>query len=198
MTTTGAPEPATRSGYAENAEFWTKIIREELDPYRLQLTDKAVLGAVAPTPGIHVLDVGCGEGYMSRHIARAGATVTGIDPCGELIDAASQAADDDALPITYRVAAAENLPMDDSTFDTVVCNHVFNDIADLDGALREFARVLRPGGLLVAMMLHPCLYQPRANRDQPAAIPPPTDYFRERTLTQHFTVAGITLSLIHI
>src|SRR5713226_871481 len=87
--------------YSNNAEFWIKIIQDGLDPYRTELTNDLVLKAIRPSPGLRVLDAGCGEGYMSRAIAREGASALGVDACDELIQAATTAARDADLPIEY-------------------------------------------------------------------------------------------------
>lgn len=55
--------------YASNADFWVRIIREQLDRYRTDLTDAAVLAALGDVAGRRVLDGGCGEGYMQCHLA---------------------------------------------------------------------------------------------------------------------------------
>ena len=73
----------------ENAGFWLKIIRERRDRYRTERTDAAVLDAVGDCTGLDVLDVGCGEGYMTRELVRRGAGhANGIDKAADLISAA--------------------------------------------------------------------------------------------------------------
>jgi SAM-dependent methyltransferase len=167
-----------------------KIIREGLDPYRTRLTDAAVLTAVGEPAGLRILDAGCGEGYLSRLLASAGADVVGVDTSASLIAAAGSHADQARQPVNYAVAAMENLPEPDETFDVVVCNHVLSDVDDPEIALAEIARVLKPGGRLVAMMLHPCFYTAHAERDASGNIPV-TAYFTERRVDQKFLVAGI-------
>jgi 2-polyprenyl-3-methyl-5-hydroxy-6-metoxy-1,4-benzoquinol methylase len=84
LTTNGDPLDT----YANNSDFWIKIIREKLDRYRTDLTDQAVLQALGDVRELRVLDGGCGEGYMSRLIAARGAReVVGIDTSSSLINA---------------------------------------------------------------------------------------------------------------
>ena len=176
--------------YADNADFWVKIIREGLDPYRTELTDAAVLNAIGDCAGLRVLDGGCGEGYMSRLLAQRGARVVGIDTSDSLIESASTHSDVDSLDLTYYVASLENIPEHDDSFDVAVCNHVLSDVSDPAAAFQELGRVLRPGGRLVVLMLHPCFYTAHAERDSRGNIPV-TTYFQERRVDQTFVVAGI-------
>lgn len=191
MTAPGTQSGHRRSSYTENADFWVKIMRDGLDPYRTQLTNDAVIDAIEPRPGLDILDIGCGEGYLSRLIARHGAQVTGIDACEELVEAARHAADDEGLDIEHVTAPADQLPLPDESVDIVVCNHLLNDLDDLEGPMDEFARVLRTNGRLVVLMLHPCFYQPRADRSSSSTPVSVAEYFTERTIEQNFNVAGL-------
>jgi 2-polyprenyl-3-methyl-5-hydroxy-6-metoxy-1,4-benzoquinol methylase len=186
LTTNGDPLDT----YANNSDFWIKIIREKLDRYRTDLTDQAVLQALGDVRELRVLDGGCGEGYMSRLIAARGAReVVGIDTSSSLINAAATHEDVGSLSISHYVASLESIPEKDATFDTVVCNHVLSDVTNPETALREIGRVLRPSGRFVALMLHPCFYTAHSERDSRGNIPV-RSYFRERHVDQTFVVAG--------
>jgi SAM-dependent methyltransferase len=149
-----------------------------------------VLDAVGPCEGLDVLDAGCGEGYMGRLLAERGARVVGADISDSLIAAAEAHEDTERLGLRYTVASLEDLPEPDDSFDLVVCNHVLSNVAEPERALTELGRVLRPGGKLVALMLHPCFYTAHAERDASGSIPVAT-YFSERTISQPFKVAGL-------
>jgi 2-polyprenyl-3-methyl-5-hydroxy-6-metoxy-1,4-benzoquinol methylase len=176
--------------YASNAEFWVRIIREQLDRYRTDLTDAAVLKALGGVDGARVLDGGCGEGYIGRALAARGARVVGLDTSAALVDAASSHPDAARFGVTYAVGSLEAIPEPDNSFDAAVCNHVISDVEDPAAALRELGRILRPGGRLVLLMLHPCFYTAHAERDAAGTIPVGT-YFSERRVDQTFKVAGI-------
>ena len=181
---------STSDTYARNADFWVKIIREGLDRYRTELTDQAVLDAVGDVDGLDVLDAGCGEGYMSRLLAQRGARAAGVDVSDSLIEYARAHEDAGRLDLSYTVGSLEDLPYPDDSFDAAVCNHVLSDVTDPSAALKELGRVLRPGGRLVILMLHPCFYTAHAERDASGSIPVST-YFSERSVDQPFVVAGI-------
>jgi SAM-dependent methyltransferase len=186
-----------RDSYSINAEFWTKIIRDGLDRYRVELTDGAVLDALGVCRGLRVLDAGCGEGYLSRRLASEGAEVTGIDLSPNLVDAARTERDRLGLRAKYYASSIEAIDEPDGSFDVVVCNHVMNDLADPDRALRELGRVAKPGGKLVILMLHPCFNNFHSSAeyapgDESAGHIPAESYFSARSVVQPFNVAGLT------
>ncbi len=111
-------------------------------------TSQEVIGELLQLQGAVVYDIGCGEGRITRSLARAGARVVGIDPGPQQIKRAL--AEPNAAGERYVQGAAENLDIASGTADVVVffnsLHHVPVDV--LDKALAEAARVLRPGGAL--------------------------------------------------
>ena len=102
-------------------------------------------------PGMHVLDVGCGPGNLTAHIASLvgpGGSVVGIDPSAERIRLAL-ANHADRLNLSFEEGVAEDLSRFGSArFDAVFVNSTLHWVPDQPAALREFGRVLRPGGRL--------------------------------------------------
>ncbi|WP_018655602.1 class I SAM-dependent methyltransferase [Actinomadura flavalba] len=180
----------TRERWETNAAYWVKVIRERHDRYRTELTDRAVLEAVGPCIGRDVLDAGCGEGYLARELAGRGARVTGVDAAQNLVDAAA------AVPVPgpgtaeFERASVDALPYGDDAFDLVVCNHLFSHLPEPEHAIAEFGRVLRPGGRLVILTLHPCFYVADSERGALTGIPA-EQYFAQRGIDQHFLVDGM-------
>jgi SAM-dependent methyltransferase len=99
-----------------NASFWVQIIREHRDKYRNDLTDPAMLEAIGQPDGLAVLDAGCGEGYLSRILARNGAIVTGVDSATKLIEAARAQNLADELPVSFDISNVDELPYADDTW----------------------------------------------------------------------------------
>lgn len=99
---------------------------------------------------IRVLDLGCGAGVLSERLLSAGYSVDAVDMSADMLAFTKQRLskyDSDK----YRLARAEcaSLPFPDATFDVVACIGVFGYMEDVDAAIREIKRVLRPGGTLV-------------------------------------------------
>lgn len=98
-----------------------------------------------------VLEIGCGTGFFTLNLMLAGiikeAHVTDISP--GMVAVAERNARDLGLTVHGKVADAETLPYDDDTFDLVVGHAVLHHIPDVELALREVVRVLKPGGRFV-------------------------------------------------
>jgi len=112
---------------AWNAEAheWVDRIREGMGG-RVHAHDASLYGLLPPPSGL-TLDVGCGEGRISRELRARG----------------------------YDVARIDALPVDDGAARLVVCVNVLPHIHDLESAARELARVLGPGGSLLIGTIHP-------------------------------------------
>lgn len=98
--------------------------------------------------GRRVLDVGCQTGALPIAMSRRGAGVTGVDVDERLLAGARIRARGHGVSPEFRVAAAEALPFADASFDAVTFVDVIEHVADARAAVREIARVLRPGGTL--------------------------------------------------
>lgn len=102
-------------------------------------------------PGVRVLDLGCGAGTITAGLAAlvapARLTAVDVDP-GILAVAADNAAQAGAENIDFQVGDAYHLDVPDDSFDVAHAHQVLQHLADPVAALRELARVVRPGGLV--------------------------------------------------
>lgn len=108
-----------------------------------------LLDRVGVHPGESVLDVACGPGTVARLAAgRVGSTgsVVGCDLSGEMLSIARAKGEADGVNIEYRQCSAEELSVDDGSFDAAVCQQGLQFFGDKVGALREMRRALRDGG----------------------------------------------------
>jgi ubiquinone/menaquinone biosynthesis C-methylase UbiE len=112
-----------------------------------------VLEALALRPGERVLDVGVGPGLLAEDMARTvgeGGHVAGIDLSEAMLAVARRRCTEQAWT-DFRVADASKLPFADGSFDALVSTQVYEYVADMDAALAEARRVLRPGGRIVIL-----------------------------------------------
>jgi ubiquinone/menaquinone biosynthesis C-methylase UbiE len=142
--------------HRDGAEGWDfsagayTALQDAGDKNRTILLDPVMLDECGCVDGIRALDLGCGEGRFSRMLAGRGARVTGIDLTAEMTRTAHQRQGRDDQ---YVRATAEQLPFPSGTFDLAVSYVTLVDIVDYRTAISEAARVLRPGGRIVAANL---------------------------------------------
>lgn len=116
--------------YAKNARFVSELATP-------------VVELLDPQPGERILDLGCGDGVLTKKLEDVGCELVGIDPSPELIQAAQQ------LGIDARRVDATEMCFDEE-FDAVFSNAVLHWIKDADGVIGNVHRALKPGGRFVA------------------------------------------------
>jgi SAM-dependent methyltransferase len=137
-------------------EHWSQVAEEWVAWARKPNHDafwayRASLAAFIGRGTGNALDVGCGEGRISRELTACGFKVTAVDPVSQYVSAAVEA----RSAQNYAVAMATQLPFDNARFDLVVAYNVLMDLDDVPAALNEFRRVMRAGGQLVISVCHP-------------------------------------------
>lgn len=146
-------DPSTvslRDAWEAEARNWLAWARAPgHDSYWLYHRD-LFLDLLTPPPR-RTLDVGCGEGRLPRDLQQRGYEVIGIDSSPTLV-AAARSADPSG---DYRVADGAALPFAEASFDLVTAFMSLHDMDDMDGAVREAARVLSPAGRLCVALVHP-------------------------------------------
>jgi SAM-dependent methyltransferase len=144
----------TWDGWEEHAAWWQTHFTEGADPeYEeqiLPLAEELLAGAT------RVLDVGCGEGQLTRRMAAAGAQVAGIDfSAAQIVVAAARGGGP-----SYAHASVTALPFADASFDAVIACLVLEHVDDMETAVAEMGRVLERGGRMLVFLNHPLLQSP--------------------------------------
>jgi SAM-dependent methyltransferase len=109
------------------------------------------LEAVLPAPRGVTVDLGCGEGRSARQLTGLGYSVVGIERSPTLAHAAASGGE--AIPVVRADSAA--LPIGDENASLVLACMSLQDVDDLENSVDEIARVLGPGGVLCAAIVHP-------------------------------------------
>jgi SAM-dependent methyltransferase len=106
---------------------------------------------LVPSPARQTVDVGCGEGRLTRHLKELGHRTIGVDASPSMVAAAREL---DPL-MDIRLADAAALPLDDACADLAVAFMSLHNVDAMPLAVREIARVLEPGGRLCLAIVRP-------------------------------------------
>jgi SAM-dependent methyltransferase len=174
--------------WEDHATWWIEGFTEGADPeyveQLLPLTAAELAGAR------RVLDVGCGEGQISRLAARLEGVeqVVGVDPTWNQLTVAVARGGG----IGFVRGGAERLPFAGGVFDAVVACLVFEHVDALDEAIAEVARVLAGGGRFSLLLNHPLFQTPDSGWIDDQVLDPPEQYWRIGAyLTEAVTVEEV-------
>ena len=141
-------DPAELAKFSDLAHRWWDPNSEfrplhQINPLRLDW-----INTLASIKGKQVLDVGCGGGILSDAMARAGATVTGIDLAGKSLKVAQLHAMESQTPnVSYREISAEALAAETpAQFDVVTCMEMLEHVPDPASIVKACATLVKPGG----------------------------------------------------
>ena len=116
---------------------------------------RVVVEMLAPRPGEDVLDIGSGPGLLACDLAAAvgeAGSVTGVDPSESMLAlSARREAAEGSAPVSFVEGGALELPFEDGSFDIAASTQVYEYIEEIEAALDEAHRVLRPGGRLLVL-----------------------------------------------
>lgn len=167
-------------GWDANAGAWIEWTRRGLDSYS---SHKLAFLPLIPPPGRLTVDVGAGEGRVSRELQARGHRVLAIDRSFTMTQSAATYPEE---PVPAVVADAVNLPVPDAAADCAVAFMSLHDIDDIVAAIAEIGRILAVGGKLVMAIVHPL--NSAGYFEQDAADPEPPYIIRDAyTEARHYT-----------
>lgn len=140
----------------EGSDFILEKFTDEGDFYRQHIVNPALFSLLGNVSGKKIFDAGCGQGYLSRMLAKKGAVVTGLEPATGLITYAKEREEKEHLGITYIQEDLSVWQEHRNEFDSVISNMVFMDIPDWQSAMKNCIQVLKPQGTFVFSLSHPC------------------------------------------
>lgn len=135
------PDPSVLVAGMEATAEWPAVVQ-----LRAWERDRLAL-----RPGESLLDVGCGIGDVARSVAalvQPGGRVVGIDSSAAMLTVARARAEADGIDATFRVGDALAIDEPDASFDACRAERVLQWLPDMDAAIQEMLRILRPGGRL--------------------------------------------------
>ena len=135
-----------RAGYAR----WSETYDQPGNPL-ISVEQPAVWSILDSLPAGDALDAACGTGRHAKRLAELGHQVVGVDGSPEMLDKARAA----APQVEFRLGELTSLPLDTARFDLAVCALALEHVQDLDRAVLELSRVVRPGGHVVISEAHP-------------------------------------------
>ncbi|MBD3190661.1 MAG: methyltransferase domain-containing protein [Candidatus Heimdallarchaeota archaeon] len=149
----------TKRRWEKTSHSWIQNLQnneDKGDASREFIIDPALWKQLGDIKGLKVLDAGCGNGYLSRQMAKKGAEVTGIDFSKHFIGFCKRKEKKNPLGCKFFKGSLTDMPFFESEmFDLVVSNVVMVDVQDYRTAFKEINRVLKPKGRFVWSNLHP-------------------------------------------
>ena len=138
-----------------DAEMGTREFFERVEAHRYEKEWHIPAAAdFTNARGLKVLEIGCGLGTDGAQFAKEGANYTGVDLTDAAIELARKRFELFGLKGEFQVADAENLDFPDESFDVVYSHGVLHHTPDMDAAVHEIHRVLKPGGRAIVMLYH--------------------------------------------
>jgi SAM-dependent methyltransferase len=151
----------TETPYDAIEHYYTEFVHRELqDPTsHFSLRTNEIIRLLGDINGKRICDLACGEGYLSRMMAKRGGMVTAVDISSALLQQAKK--NSPGLSINFLLDDAQTLhSVADKSFDVVICNMALMDIPAIVPVFQAVNRILKSTGQFIIALLHPCFETP--------------------------------------
>lgn len=140
--------------WEKNAGPWIRAVQEEQIESRKLATNQAIIATILHYRPLTALDLGCGEGWLARQLAKHGIRMMGVDVVSELIENAKRLGGGEFVVYSYEQIIDGVL---ENQFDAVVCNFSLLSKESVDHLMRHIPALLNDSGHLFIQTLHPLL-----------------------------------------
>jgi ubiquinone/menaquinone biosynthesis C-methylase UbiE len=145
-----------KSEWDDVAGKWNKMVGESGMWHQKHDIDPIIFKLLGSIKNKRIIEIGCGNGYLSRRLAKRGGKVTAIDLSSKFIKLAVGRERIKPLGVVYLVRDAAYLSgLKNNYFDIAVVDMSLMDIANVERAIKEIAKVLKPKGVFIFSITHP-------------------------------------------
>jgi 2-polyprenyl-3-methyl-5-hydroxy-6-metoxy-1,4-benzoquinol methylase len=152
----------SRAAWNAGADAWDEFVESGADYYRHAVHGPALLGACGPVQDLDVLDLGCGQGFFCRQLARSGARVVAIDVAEQQIAHALLHEKQEPTGVEYHNLSATGIHehFEGRRFHLITACMALHDMADVATILHGAFALLPERGRMVFSIPHPCTTTP--------------------------------------
>jgi ubiquinone/menaquinone biosynthesis C-methylase UbiE len=147
------------TSWGKEAVWYDKMLEEKEDTYQSKVILPNLIRILDPKPDQVIVELGCGQGFFSRIIAKSGARVLGVDISKELIAIANKRSDEENIStrnIAFYTGSADGASMiADRSADSLIIILAIQNMKNLAGVVGEIKRILKPNGKAIFVMNHP-------------------------------------------
>ena len=149
---TNANELSILQSWQFNASPWIKAIEESQIESRRLVTNQAIIETILSLGVKNLLDIGCGEGWLTRALIKEGLSATGIDATLALIEKAKAMGIGRFKVLSYEAVSSQTI---DKDYDAVVCNFSLLGRESVEQLLQALGSILAKKSYLIIQTLHP-------------------------------------------
>lgn len=188
--------PSAGQEWESHAAWWQENFTEGADPeYVEQILP--LVDSWIPKEGL-LIDIGCGEGQISRLAASRGLRAVGLDVSSAQLTQAAQR----SAGCSFAAGSADRLPLRDGVADAAVVCLVYEHVARFEEAIAEAGRVIADGGVFLLLLNHPLLQTPDSGWVEDYTVDPPDAYWQigpylRRSETLEEVESGVFIRFFH-